>query len=337
MKKIFWRGLALSAAMFAASVCPVFAQNYGPTEAAMQEGMAAYYAGDWDACIAKFESVLNETPQDTLALAYILDASFRKNNVDGVINKYELAYMASGEAPAEHAQLGLAYFLRGLINRNALDDSLTEFQGTVRDDPNCSLAYTGIGMVYFQKRMMPQSKGYFVRGLRLNPHDVMAMDRLGNIILVDEKKPAEALEIYERIVQELPTYPDGHYFMGSALYDLGRYEEALPYLRRCAELDPKGYTQGYDAITLGGEVYMKLDRMEEAKAAFEHALTLYPESNYCKYKLQTIADPSLRAKPVPKDDRRASVLTTQIQNNAAAAEDANATPADKATEPAPAE
>ena len=310
MKMKTWRGLLISAALLLTSVCPVFAQNYGPTAGTMAEGMAAYYAGDWDGCIAKFNSVLDENPQDTLALAYILDASFRKNNVDGIINKYELAYMASGEAPDAHAQLGMAYFLRGLVNRNALDDSLSELQSTIRDDPQCAMAYTGIGMVYFQKRMMPQSKGYFVRGLRLNPHDVLAMDRLGNIVLVDEKKPAEALEIYERMVEELPTYPDGHFFCGSALFDLERYEEALTYLKRCAELDPHGYTQGYDALTLSGETYMRLNRMDEAKAMFEQALKVYPESNYCKYKIQTIDNPELRREPAPQDKRRDTILKT---------------------------
>ncbi len=328
-KLSFWRGLVLSIAVLAASVLPASAQQYGPTANLMAEGMAHYYAGEWDSAIAKFDEVLDQTPQDTLALAYILDASYRKNDVDGIINKYELAYMASGEAAEARAQLGLAYFLRGLLNRNALDDALNEFQSTIREEPNCPMAYTGIGMVYFQKRMIPQSKGYLVRGLRLNAHDVMAMDRLGNILLVDEKKPDEALEIYERILEELPTYPDGHYFYGSSLFDLKRYEEAIPYLLRCAELDPNGYTQGYDALTLAGETYMRLNRMEEAREVFNRALKLYPESNYIKYKIKTIDNPELRKEPAPKDETRSSVLKVPSTEGAASA--------DKSAEEKPAE
>ncbi|MBQ7568853.1 tetratricopeptide repeat protein, partial [bacterium] len=92
------------------------------------------------------------------------------------------------------------------------------------------------------------------------------------------------------------------------LFDLGRYEEALPYLKRCAELDPHGYTQGYDALTLSGETYIKLNRMDEAKAMFEQALQVYPDSNYCKYKIKCIDNPEMLKEPAPQDKRRDTML-----------------------------
>ena len=133
---------------------------------------------------------------------------------------------------------------------------------------------------------MPRAKGYFYRALRLNPHDVMAMDRLGNILLVDEQKPQEARQLFERIIAELPTYPDGYYFMGSALFDLKRHEEAIPYLQRALELDPNGFTQGFDAATLLGDTFLHLGRNQEAIEAFEAARKIRPESRYVEIKLK---------------------------------------------------
>ena len=254
----------------------------------MDRAMGAFYAEKWDEAIPAFDAVIKREPQNSLALAYLLHVYFKKKDFTSIINKFEQAAVNQGNDAAAQAQLGMAYFLKGLVMQNALDEALTEFKNALKDDPRCSLAYTGTGMVYFQKRMMPRAKGYFVRALKINPHDIMALDRLGNIMLVDEKKPDDALQLYERIVAELPAYPDGHYFVGSAMFDLKRFEEALPYLQRCMDMDPKGLTQGFDAARLLGDTYMKLNRMAEADKVFNDLLKRYPEDQYVKIKLDQI-------------------------------------------------
>ncbi|MBQ7529887.1 tetratricopeptide repeat protein [bacterium] len=267
---------------------PYFAQaeQYPQQAEDMSEALESFYSGDWDESIRLFEAVSARDPQNTLALAYVLDAYYRKKDVDGIVSQIETETASAGETGESLSRLGMAYFLRGKLLANVLDEALTEFRSAIENDPENSMAYTGMGLVYFQKRMMPRAKGFFVRALRQNPHDVMAMDRLGNILLVDEKKPAEAKEIYQRIIEELPTYPDGHYFMGSALYDLGQTEEAIPYLKRCAELDPHGYTQGFDALTLCGDIYLKDGKFEEALAIYEEAKKVRPDSTYVDYKMK---------------------------------------------------
>ncbi len=279
--------LVLSLTLVVGMLAPALAQKDTADSPAMREGLSHYYAGRWTEADEKFNQVLEKDPQNTLALAYILNAHFRMHNVDGVISQIEQKAVARGEDPQAQAQLGMAYFLRGMIIPNVLDEALTEFKASLQGDPQLAMAHTGIGLVYFQKRMMPRAKGYFIRALRLNPHDVMAMDRLGNILLVDEKKPEEARQLFERILAELPTYPDGYYFMGSALFDLKRYEEALPYLRRCQELDPSGFTNGFDAATLLGDTLMLLNRNQEAIDAFEAARKIRPnESKYVDVQIE---------------------------------------------------
>lgn len=268
--------------VLAISTClPAWAQ-----QSEMELGMATFYEEKWDEAIGHLDKVIKAEPQNTLALAYMLHSYYKKRDITSIVTRIEQDAVAKGDDPVAQAQLGMAYFLKGLVMPNVLDESLTEFKNAAKEDGRCSLAYTGMGMVYFQKRMMPRAKGYFVRALRINPHDVMALDRLGNILLVDDKKPEEALQLYQRIVEELPTYPDGHYFVGSALYDLKRYEEAVAPLVRCRELDPKGITQGFDAATLVGDCYMKLNRFSEAIAAFELAKKIKPESQYVQVRLE---------------------------------------------------
>lgn len=266
-----------------AAPVPAFGQAHSPE---LEQAMASFYQQNFDEAIAGFEQVLQRDPQNSLAMAYMLHAYYKKRDINAIINKIEQRAVGRGEDPVALAQLGMAYFLRGMIMPAQLDEALTEFKTAIKDDPNLAMAYTGMGMVYFQKRMMPRAKGYFIRALRINPHDIMALDMLGNIMLVDEKKPEDALQLYQRAAAELPTYPDAQYYIGSSLFDLGRFEEAIPYLLQARELDPNGLTKGFDAATLLGDSYLKAARKAEAIDAFEVALKMQPDSKYVAYKLK---------------------------------------------------
>lgn len=262
---------------------PSMAQAYSPE---LEQGMSAFYKEEYAEAQDLFSACLKKNPQDSLAMAYLLHSAYKKKEINEIINTIEQRAVARGEDPTALAHLGMAYFLRGMIIPNQMEESITELKQALKDDPNVSMAYTGLGMVYFQKRMMPRAKGYFVRALRINPHDIMAMELLGNIMLVDEKKPEDARQLFERITAELPTYPDGFYYLGSSLYDLQRYDEAIPYLMRSRELDPKGLTKGFDAATLLGDALMKENRNAEAVEAFQKALDIRPDSEYAATRLK---------------------------------------------------
>lgn len=279
----FFRRLFIVCAMSCFLALPTLAQAHS---AELEAGMKAFYAEDLEGALVNFEECLKKRPQDSLAMAYLLDVAYKKREVNEIINRIEQRAVARGEDPTALAHLGLAYFLRGMLEPNYLDEATTELKQAVNDDPQLSIGYTGLGMIYFQKRMMPRAKGYFVRALRVNRHDIMAMELLGNIYLIDEKKPEDARQLFANVVAELPTYPDGHYYMGSALFDLERYDESIPYLTRCRELDPKGLTKGFDAASLLGDALMKESRTAEAIDAYEQALKIRPESQYIDVRLR---------------------------------------------------
>lgn len=270
-------------AIFSCLISPALAQAYSPE---IEAGMKAFYAEDYEGALVNFEQCIKVHPQDSLAMAYLLDVAYKKKEVNETINRIEAQAVSRGEDPTALAHLGMAYFLRGMLEPSYLDEAITELKQAVNDDPQLSIGYTGLGMIYFQKRMMPRAKGYFVRSLRVNSHDIMALELLGNIYLVDEKKPEDARQLFARIIGELPTYPDGHYYVGSSLYDLNRFDEAVPYLSRCVELDPKGLTKGFDAASLLGDVLVKENRNAEAISAYEKALAMRPDSEYIKVRIK---------------------------------------------------
>jgi tetratricopeptide (TPR) repeat protein len=284
--KNFLKTAALSLGVLAAMCQAGWAQT-----PEVDAGMSSFYQEKWDDAIKNFQGAVIKEPQNSLAMAYLLHSYYKKKDIGTVVNQMEQQAVAKGSDPTAQAQLGMAYFLKGMVIPAVLEEALTEFKNALKDDAKNSMAYTGMGMVYFQKRQIPKAKGFFVKALRSNPHDVMALDRLGNILMVDDKKPEEALQLYERIVAEVPSYPDGHYFMGSALFDLKRYEDAVVYLQKAKELDPKGLTQGFDAATLLGDCYLKLSKGPEAVAAFEAAQKMQPTSTYVRIKLEKAKNP----------------------------------------------
>ncbi len=258
-------------------------QNANPS---MEGPVGAFFAQKWDDAITGFEAILAQDPQNTMAMAFYLDAYFHKRDINGVINKIEQQAVSGGDSPVLQSHLGMAYFLRGRIMPNVLEEALSEFKQALKDDPNQPMAHCGMGLVYFQKRMMPRAKGYFIKALRLNPHDTMAMEQLGNILLVDEKKPEDALQLFQRINAELPNYPDGYYYTGSSYFDLGQYDQAVANLLKALELDPAGITMGYDSACLLGDCYMKLNRFPEAITAYEAAKKIQPDSQYAAIKIK---------------------------------------------------
>jgi tetratricopeptide (TPR) repeat protein len=275
--------LAICLLAFSVGTRPATAQAHSPE---LEEGMAAFYREDYDTAQEFFEKALKKNPKDSLSMAYLLHAAFKKKEINEVINKIEQKSVARGEDPIALAHLGMGYFLRGMMIPSEMSESVTEFKQAISQDPNVSMAYTGLGMVYYHKRKMPRAKGYFVRALRVNPDDVMALELYANIMLVNEKKPEDARQVFERITLMLPTYPDAFYYVGSSLDDLGKYEEAIPYLMRARELDPRGLTKGFDAASLIGDVLMKENRVAEAIEAYEQAQSIRPEAQYIEIQLK---------------------------------------------------
>ena len=80
----------------------------------------------------------------------------------------------------------------------------------------------------------------------------------------------EALENYERILDEDTTDPDTWYNRGDALRCLQRYEEAVQSFDRALELAPRRA----DVLHNKGETFRLAGRWTEAREALEKAVEL---------------------------------------------------------------
>jgi tetratricopeptide (TPR) repeat protein len=98
---------------------------------------------------------------------------------------------------------------------------------------------------------------------------------------LQEGEVEAAVEMLEAALKISPQLAKTHYFLGSALKTLGRYDEALEHLGVAAAQYPR------DRVVLNemGRVYFLQRRFTEAVTSFERALAVDPEDLQAHYNL----------------------------------------------------
>ncbi|MGV8124076.1 MAG: tetratricopeptide repeat protein [Candidatus Xenobiia bacterium LiM19] len=268
----------------------------------MKDAMKLFYEKDLDRAKDAFHEVFKKEPANTLALLYLLDCYAQKKDISPLLNEFEEAALAAPDSALAKANLGMGYFTQSLMKRDVFDQSLNEFQEALKLDPNLSVGYVGMGIIYYKKRMIPRARSYFSKALKLNPDDIMSLERLGEIFLLDDKNAASAQNLFSRIVELYPSYPDGYFYMGSASQSLGELDKAIEYFQKALELDPMGMGKGYYAPERIGDIYYGQKNMDKAKEYYEKSLKISPDNSYSKRMLELVKNPDKDGDK--KDDKK---------------------------------
>jgi tetratricopeptide (TPR) repeat protein len=100
-------------------------------------------------------------------------------------------------------------------------------------------------------------------------------------VRVQEGDVTAAIPMLEKALAIDPRLAKAHYFLGTALKTLGRYDEALDHLRAAAEQYPR------DRVVLNqiGRIHFLQRRFDQAIAAFQQVLLVDPEDLQAHYNL----------------------------------------------------
>jgi len=157
------------------------------------------------------------------------------------------------------------------LNPTALERAYQLAVKGVHIDPNLPFAHAKLGLVLMFGQL-DDAIAAFERASALNPN---FSDWRFTIPLVYSGQFTRAIEVAESHMRLDPFYPPlVPYWSGFARYMLKQYAEALPLLRSCVSRAPNRRTA---RATLAA-VYVRLGRMEEARA--EAAQVLRIEPNY---------------------------------------------------------
>lgn len=271
--------------LFLTLFCFLFRDSYAASieTPEIKAGLQQYYARDFAKALESFNAALEKDPKNSLAIMYVCDCHKRQKDISKYLTDLEEQSLAKPNDSMIKTYLGFAYFTQSITNRDDLfQESINMFQEALKLDSNNSLAYTGMGTVYYQKRLIPRAKSYFSKAYSLNSYDSMAMERLGDIYMNDDKSNARALNMFTQIIELYPSYPDAYFFSGSANERLGNNEKALEFFARASGLDPLGLTTGYYAPIRIGDIYFRNKDYPNAITYYEAALKINRDNPYAQ-------------------------------------------------------
>jgi len=118
------------------------------------------------------------------------------------------------------------------------------------------------------------------RYLVQNPGDTQGRFKKG-VILAEQNKVAEAIEVFTKLSQDYPKLPEPHNNLAVLYASQGQYEKARQQLEMSIRTDPR-FATAYENL---GDVYTKL-----ASQAYDKALQLDSSNSAAKSKLSLIRD-----------------------------------------------
>lgn len=133
--------------------------------------------------------------------------------------------------------------------------------------------YFQLGAAYERTRNYEESEKYFRRCLEMQPDFSEAMNYLGYMWAERGVNLTEARQLIEKAVALEPknaAYLDS---LGWVLYKLNRFPDALGWLQKAIEHSQEPDATLYDHL---GDVYVKMDKVPEAREAWRKSLSLEP-------------------------------------------------------------
>lgn len=164
--------------------------------------------------------------------------------------------------------LGVAYKRQG-----SLDDAIAIFQKGIETDASYTAFYSNLFAVYRLQNRYQEALDILIKTVSLHHH--LNDYRVLIEFLTFLKKPQEALNIANEVVNRFPKEYEAHLLLGNLLTTFKVYEKAIAPYRKAIALAPQR-TQAYNNI---GVVYKELGRNQEALVAYQKALELNPKDS----------------------------------------------------------
>ena len=129
-----------------------------------------------------------------------------------------------------------------------------------------------MGQIYLFKKQYNQATAEAERATALDPNSALGYSALANIMDLSGK-PAEAVGLAEKAMRLDPRNRDLYlFFEGESYTQMGRYEEAIPILKRHLA----SYPNSWGAHGMLVVDYTELGREDEARAEAAEVLRISP-------------------------------------------------------------
>lgn len=143
------------------------------------------------------------------------------------LNRYE--HFSPAHAGMSRA-LGMEWLIRGMRDRDLLDEAYSSARMARQTDPNSGRAYRELGFVALYRRRFEESLEMFEQARELNPNDADILADYADALLHNADFD-KALELSKAAFKLNPLPPDYYYWnLGGIHFDREEYEEAIEAL-----------------------------------------------------------------------------------------------------------
>lgn len=195
---------------------------------------------------------------------------------------------ASGSSKPLHPQLMGAFSLISNRDTAAARTALTTYMSRHPDDGQAAFLY---GLSFHREQRYGQALSYYDRALELAPdyHKTHHFRGWALFYLGDLDSSRESFDAFLRAE---PDEPDSLFALGLIELDEDNLDAAEARFRRSIEVltaqggrDIKGLSKAHTRL---GEVYERLNQLEQAKAQLTRATDLFPDAYEAYYKLYRV-------------------------------------------------
>ncbi len=201
--------------------------------------------------------------------------SFTKDGNAKARQMFEKAIELDPKYADAYAWLGQNYFI-GWGNlwspANALDRAFQLAQQAIALDDSRPFPHTVLGTIYLFKRQYAEALTEAQRAIALGPNDASGYEWLA-WIMNNTRRRAEAIDLAEKAMRLDPRNHDRYlYIEGWSYTQMGRYEEAIPILKRSLASYPNVLVSHYYLVV----DYIELGREPQARAEAAEILRISP-------------------------------------------------------------
>jgi tetratricopeptide (TPR) repeat protein len=146
------------------------------------------------------------------------------------------------------------------------------WQATAQSSPHKPSVHYELGQAYLAAGSTDQAEKELVTTLELNAKHIPALIKMGEL-QIQRKEYAKALESYQALIRQNIKPPVVNFNTGLALLEMGRAEDALPYLEEAVDRQP-GVASWY--LTLA-RAYHKSKQLHKALKSYRASIAINPD------------------------------------------------------------
>lgn len=267
----------------------------------LQRALSLHQQGMFDAAQDAYQAVLKRSPRDINALNFLGILCFQRGKIQEGVKYLRKCLQIRPDFAQAHNNLG-----NGLMQTGSLKEAIQSFTRAVSLDPRYAEAHLNLASAYGRQKDFERARLHASRAVELNPGVALGWAALASA-LHGLSHFDEAIEAAEKAVHLAPGLPEAELVMarvlwqrdkrldavacyrkaigafiddrdclfefGSRLVEVGRSDEALPYLKRLAEMAPKDV----DALIWLAAAHKNFYQEDLAETVLRRVVELAPE------------------------------------------------------------